>query len=137
MGDRPGARSTVPGMSTDMAAETWHYGLIARWWAEVNTPDEAELAYLRAAITRLGEPALDLGCGTGRLLVPLLAEGFDVDGIDISGDMIALAREAGESAGVDMDGRLSVQAFDALDRGRAYGLVFSIGLVRDREQPRA
>ena len=49
---------------------TWHYGLVARWWAEVNRPDEAELAYLRTAIHRFGEPALDLGCGAGRLLLP-------------------------------------------------------------------
>lgn len=111
----------------DAAAETWHYGLIARWWSEVNTPDDAELAYLRAAIARNGQPALDLGCGTGRLLVPLCAEGLDVDGIDISADMVALAREAGEAAGIAMDGRLSVQAFDALDRRRVYGLAFSIG----------
>ena len=120
----------------DAAAETWHYGLIARWWAEVNTPDYAELDYLRAAITRHGEPALDLGCGTGRLLVPLLADGLDVDGIDISGDMVALARDAGEAAGIDMDGRLGVQAFDALDRGRAYGFVFSIGSFAIGSSPR-
>lgn len=111
----------------DPAAETWHYGLIARWWAEVNTAEEAELAYLRAAIARHGQPAMDLGCGTGRLLIPLLAEGYDVDGIDISADMVTRAREAASSAGLDVDDRLAVQAFDALDRPRRYGLAFSIG----------
>ena len=106
---------------------TWHYGLIARWWAEVNRPEAAELAYLRAAIARFGEPALDLGCGTGRLLVPLLADGLDVDGTDISSDMLAYAREAAAAAGIDVEGRLAAQPFDGLDRPRAYATIFSIG----------
>jgi SAM-dependent methyltransferase len=106
---------------------TWHYGLIARWWAEVNRPEAAELAYLRAAIARFGEPALDLGCGTGRLLLPLLAEGLDVDGTDISADMLAYARDTGEAAGIDMAGRLAAQPFDGLDRPRHYATIFSIG----------
>jgi SAM-dependent methyltransferase len=106
---------------------TWHYGLIARWWAEVNRPEDAELAYLRAAIARFGEPALDLGCGTGRLLVPLLAEGLDVDGTDISADMLAHARIVAETAGIDVGGRLAAQSFDGLDRPRRYATIFSIG----------
>jgi SAM-dependent methyltransferase len=106
---------------------TWHYGLIARWWAEVNTPDPAELAYIGRAIARFGEPALDLGCGTGRLLVPLLAGGLDVDGTDVSGDMVDLARDATARAGIDAGGRLAVQAFDELDLPRRYGTIFSIG----------
>jgi SAM-dependent methyltransferase len=106
---------------------TWHYGLIARWWAEVNTPEVGELAYLRAAIARFGEPALDLGCGTGRLLLPLLAEGLDVDGTDVSPDMLAHARAAAAAAGVDVDGRLAAQPFDGLDRPRRYATIFSIG----------
>jgi SAM-dependent methyltransferase len=106
---------------------SWHYGLIARWWAEVNLPEAAELAYLRAAIARFGEPALDLGCGTGRLLVPLLAGGLDVDGTDISGDMLVYAGDAGAAAGIDMEGRLDAQPFDGLDRPRRYATIFSIG----------
>ncbi len=107
--------------------ETWHHGLVARWWAEVAEPEKRELAYFRAAITRHGEPALDLGCGTGRLLLPLLADGLDVDGVDISADMIDRLRENAESAGIDVGGRLAVQAFDELRRPRAYAVVFSVG----------
>ncbi len=76
-------------MPVDAESGTWHYGLIARWWAEFNSATPEELAYFRAAIRRFGEPAHDLGCGTGRILMPLLAEGFDVDGSDVSADMIA------------------------------------------------
>ena len=67
--------------------QTWHYGLVARWWAEFNAPGPDELAFYRGVIERDGQPALDLGCGAGRLLLPLLSAGLDVDGCDISPDM--------------------------------------------------
>lgn len=41
----------------------------------------------------VGGPVLELGCGTGRLLVPLARAGFDVLGIDASAAMIARARQ--------------------------------------------
>lgn len=36
---------------------------------------------------------LDIGCGTGELAVRFVQEGFDVTGIDLSDDMLAIARE--------------------------------------------
>jgi ubiquinone/menaquinone biosynthesis C-methylase UbiE len=39
-----------------------------------------------------GDPVLELGCGTGRLLAPLAAQQHDVTGIDVSGALLALAR---------------------------------------------
>lgn len=37
-----------------------------------------------------GEPLLDLGCGTGRIAVPLARAGFRVTGVDRSPEMLAL-----------------------------------------------
>ena len=37
--------------------------------------------------------ALELGCGSARLLLPLLADGLDIEGIDLSADMLELGRE--------------------------------------------
>ena len=103
---------------------TWHYGLLARWWAEVNAAGPDELAYYRSAVERNGEPALDLGCGTGRLLVPLLEAGLDVDGTDVSPDMLERARQAGEAAGIDMGSRLAQQTFAGLELARTYRTIF-------------
>lgn len=106
---------------------TWHYGLIARYWAEVNTPDPAELERCRAAIEEFGQPALDLGCGTGRLLLPLLAAGFDVDGVDVSEDMLAWAARSAADAGFAP--RLVRTAFHELDLERTYRTILSIGSI--------
>ena len=68
--------------------QTWHYGLVARHWAENNTTGP-EIAYFQRLIEQYGQPALDAGCGTGRLLIPFLRAGLDVDGYDVSDDMLA------------------------------------------------
>lgn len=46
-----------------------------------------------------GGPVLDLGCGTGRILLPLLEAGVDADGIDSSKAMLELARRKAEAKG--------------------------------------
>ena len=76
---------------------------------------------------------LDLGCGTGRFLVPLSAEGFDVDGVDVSADMIEAARA---QLPAPRAAHLSVQALHELRLDRTYRTaymcgVFGIGGSRD------
>ncbi|HRX05231.1 MAG: methyltransferase domain-containing protein [Anaerolineae bacterium] len=41
---------------------------------------------------RTGGPLLELGCGTGRLLLPLAEAGYEVTGVDMSEQMLAIAR---------------------------------------------
>ena len=48
--------------------QTWHHGLVADWWAEFNL-DGPEIDYFGRFVAD-GQPALDAGCGAGRLLVP-------------------------------------------------------------------
>jgi len=106
---------------------TWHHGLIARWWAEFNEAEPDELAYFRNAIRRFGEPALDLGCGNGRILLPLLKDGVDIDGSDISADMIALAADEVKKAG--LTSRLTVAPLHGIDLGRSYRTIFMCGAL--------
>jgi len=115
---------------------TWHHGIVARYWAEFNVAEPTELAFWRAAIAVAGEPVLDVGCGTGRLLVPLLAEGVDIDGTDISPDMLAYAEAAARGTG--RTPLLRAQASHELDLPRRYRTViacgsFGIGGRRDRD----
>jgi SAM-dependent methyltransferase len=65
----------------------WHYSLMAERWAEFlnETP---ELEFFDRAAAKYDEPVLDLACGAGRLLVPLLRSGIDVDGYDFCQDML-------------------------------------------------
>jgi SAM-dependent methyltransferase len=124
---------TPPGGRSAAAAQTWHYGLVARWWAEFSE-DGPEIAYFRTFVER-GEPALDVACGTGRLLIPYLRAGLDVDGCDVSADMIDLCREKAEREGLAPT--LFVQPMHELDPPRRYRTIFvcgGFGLGSTREQ---
>ena len=107
--------------------QIWHYGLVAQYWAEHKTDPGPELAFYESLIHRSGQPALDLGCGSGRLLLPLLQAGIDIDGCDISGDMIAVCREEADKQGHNPD--LYVQPLHALDLRRKYQTIFATGTV--------
>ncbi|MNZ31199.1 Mg-protoporphyrin IX methyl transferase [compost metagenome] len=51
------------------------------------------LTFAYTAWEKYGMPntVVDLGCGTGSLSIPLANEGFQVTGIDLSGDMLSVA----------------------------------------------
>jgi 2-polyprenyl-3-methyl-5-hydroxy-6-metoxy-1,4-benzoquinol methylase len=74
--------------------------LVAQWWAEFSEVQPTELAFYHGCILRFGQPALDLACGTGRLLIPLLQVGLDVDGCDLSEDMLVHCRAKAAQAGL-------------------------------------
>ena len=106
---------------------TWHHGLVAEYWATVNL----EAPELELYKPHLSSPVLDAGCGTGRLLVPLRAVGFDVDGCDASADMLERCR------GRAPDATLWVSTLHDLDPPRRYASIVCsgvLGLGSTREQ---
>ncbi|MDH4143921.1 MAG: class I SAM-dependent methyltransferase [Acidimicrobiia bacterium] len=113
MDDRPDPTTAV----------TWHHGVIARWWANFNV-DGPEIAFFRSYVAA-GQPALDVGCGTGRLLVPWVLDGLDVDGVDASADMIEACRVAARNVG--REPALYVQAIHQLDLARRYRTIVCCG----------
>lgn len=107
--------------------DIWHHGLVALDWAEFATEAGREGAYFRRLIETSGQPALDLGCGTGRLLLPLLRAGLDVDGCDPSEDMLAQCEGRARREGLAP--RLYAQAMYALDLPRRYRTIFACGVI--------
>jgi SAM-dependent methyltransferase len=112
---------------------TWHYGLVARWWAEFNEGGP-EVEYFRPFVAA-GQPALDAGCGAGRLLLPYLRDGLDVDGCDVSPDMLAECRRLAAADGLEPT--LYAQALHGLELPRRYRTIVccgTFGLGSTREQ---
>lgn len=97
-----------------------HYDL---WFGE--SANSADQAFYKELITRNGGPALEIGCGTGRLLHALVREGMDVDGVDYSEDMLAVCRRRFEPS-IGHPG-LYHQAVQHLSLPRKYHTIFIPG----------
>ena len=76
------------------------YDLIAPWYdlEHAHFQDDFELYQGLAEAT--GGPICEIGCGSGRLLVPLAEAGYTITGVDTSAVMLARCRAAVDAAGV-------------------------------------
>ena len=104
-----------------MATTDYDYrGMIVEYWDLLrgDTSKWASRPYFLKIIRDSGEPALDVACGTGRLLLDYMQEGIDIDGVDISPEMIAKARENADQLGLKPN--LYVQAMQNLNLPRRY-----------------
>jgi cyclopropane fatty-acyl-phospholipid synthase-like methyltransferase len=97
------------------------YDRISEAYTEQTLRDnETRQRYLEAVLDRLldGNDVLELGCGAGVPVAALLAERFNVTGVDLSAVQLARAREAvpgGRFVQADMSRlELSVESFDAV-----------------------
>lgn len=61
------------------------------FWASDGPP--LELPLLRDFLQKNPGRSLEIGCGSGRLLLPLLDEGFSVEGLELSQEMLDLCRK--------------------------------------------
>ncbi len=79
-----------------------YYGMMAQTWDLFRGDTSAweDRNFYLEIIRESGEPALDVGCGTGRLLLDYLSQGVDIDGVDNSQDMLTLCQQKAEALGL-------------------------------------
>ncbi|MBI4178346.1 methyltransferase domain-containing protein [bacterium] len=72
-------------------------------WARLR-PDPTIMGFIKKFKTRMGRTVVDLGCGSGRHLIPLIQMGFEVTGIELTDTAIqqAKARLAREGLKADI-----------------------------------
>lgn len=98
------ARHTAAARFTRFPMEHKEYRkLHAEWYEYLSdaSPDlEQEIDFWTRCVQSAGQPVLELGSGTGKVLIPLMERGFDVTGIDTSGDMMARCRSRCQAKGL-------------------------------------
>jgi SAM-dependent methyltransferase len=116
-----------------------YHGLMARYWDLLrgdtsNWPDR--FFYLKV-IKKYGQPVLDVGCGSGRLILDYLSLGIDIDGVDVSPEMIALCER--NAARMNYYPALHNQSMAELSLPRKYKTILvpssSIQLLLEPGQP--
>lgn len=85
----------------------------------------ADIAFWTTQAREYGGPVLELGCGTGKVSIPLAHAGLDVTGIDSSDAMLAEARRKSAEENVEVQWvNADMRDFDL---GRAYSLIIIPG----------
>jgi SAM-dependent methyltransferase len=70
-----------------------YWGLLAKWYDKLLEEEKGDIRFYRDIVLGCMGKVLELACGTGRLLVPFREEGAKIEGLDISGDMLAVCRK--------------------------------------------
>jgi len=110
-------------------------GLLARSWDFQRGDPSAftDRQLHQEVIERSGEPILDVGCGTGRLLLEYRAEGLDIEGVDNSPEMLSICRQKAIEQSLQVT--LYNQPMESLNLPRMYRTImvpsYSFQLVTD------
>lgn len=113
-------------MDSRVDGKAYEYrGLMAQTWDALrgDPTGRGDQAFYLEIIAQSGEPVLDVGCGTGRLLIDLMQRGADVDGVDVSPEMLAICRAKGQAVGLYP--ALFEQAIEQLDLPRRYQTILA------------
>ncbi len=71
----------------------------ARWYDLDQGSHDQDIPFYLSLAQRTGSPILELGCGTGRLVIALAQAGYRVTGVDNLPEMLALAQGKVQAAG--------------------------------------
>lgn len=120
--------------------ENYEYrGLMVKYWDLLrgDTSNWADRFFYLDIIKKSGEPVLDVGCSSGRLILDYFAQGIDIDGVDISPDMIELCAQNAEKRNIKPN--LYIQNMTELNLPRKYRTILvpssSIQLLLKPGQP--
>jgi ubiquinone/menaquinone biosynthesis C-methylase UbiE len=107
-----------------------YYGLLASTWDiwRDDTVNWCDRFFYLDIIGQYGEPVLDSGCGTGRLLLDYLAKGIDIDGVDSSAQMLDICRANARRRGLRAP-TLHQQQMERLDLPGSYRTIVGASSV--------
>lgn len=94
-----------------------------------------ELSFWTDHTRRARGPVLELGCGTGRVLIPLLRNNIRITGIDTSKDMLSQCRRKCKK--INLKPQLFKQSMQEFNLGRKFNLIIipdgTIALIVTKE----
>jgi SAM-dependent methyltransferase len=85
---------------------------------------QQELAFYKKKASVVGGRILEIACGTGMILLPLLVQRSDAFGFDISEQMIELLQKKAKATNIDIADRVSIQNMIDFHYDFKFNLVF-------------
>ena len=101
-------------------------------WENAQTVQRRDVAFWQRLAAAQGGPVLELGCGTGRIAMPVARAGAHIVGIDRSDEMLARARK--RIARARLGGRVMLVRGDIRDlpfrpRARFSAVIAAYGIL--------
>lgn len=107
-------------------AEFDEYGHVAEYYDHV-TPYEGrpDVPFYLEEARASGGPVLELGCGTGRVLLPIARAGMEIVGLDASSGMLAVCRQHLAQEPAEVRDRVTLHTSDmrSFDLGERFPLI--------------
>ena len=92
------------------------YDFIAELYDHVTAYSErADVDFFVDEARRSGGPVLEIGCGTGRVLIPTARTGIEITGLDLSGHMLERCRQNLEAESEEVRSRVTLVKGDMRD----------------------
>lgn len=97
-----------------------YYGMMAEFWDlfRGDTSTWEDRFFYLDVVKKYGPPVLDVGCGTGRILLDFMQQGIDIDGLDNSPDMLNLLEQ--KAAKLDLQPNVYQQEMHRMALPRKY-----------------
>jgi SAM-dependent methyltransferase len=119
-----GTARRCDGRVQDVDPSLFYTGIVAELFEPLRSVAPDAEPYARF-IEVSGQPALELGCGTGDPLLALRRRGIDVEGVDSSADMLDRCQRRAAEEGLDVV--VHHQRMESLDLPRRYRTIFLAG----------
>ena len=87
--------------------------------------ERADVGFFVQAAKESGGPVLEVGCGTGRVLIPTARAGIEITGLDLSPHMLAVCRERLQAEPQEVQSRVRLVQGDMrqFELGQTFQLV--------------
>src|SRR5207253_2377433 len=91
----------------------------------ISTGLEGDVSFYVDEARNSGAPVLELGCGTGRILIPIAETGIEIVGLDAAQSMLDIARRKVAALPEETQRRIELTEGDMrhFDLGRRFSLV--------------
>jgi 2-polyprenyl-6-hydroxyphenyl methylase/3-demethylubiquinone-9 3-methyltransferase len=131
-------------MSNVDASELARFAAVAqRWWdplgemRPLHDLNPVRLSYVEQAMPLQGRLIVDVGCGGGLLSEAMAQRGAQVTGLDLSAELLEVARQHARETPVAVDYRLEAAEAHAVVRPGAYDIVTCMEMLEHVPDPAA
>ncbi|MCY4781312.1 class I SAM-dependent methyltransferase [Sphingobacterium sp. UT-1RO-CII-1] len=115
------------------------YGNLCSLFYDIDkpTPEKEELAFYLSFVEE-GMEILEPMCGSGRFLISFLNRGYNIDGFDLSSDMVEKCREKLRQLKMSQDTIVQCSGFNDFSSDKCYDFIFipsgSFSLLIEKEE---